>query len=390
MTQPLRIVLPIHSFEPGGVERVALGLARHWQDLGHEVVVVLGRDEGLDRANAPRTLDYRIRPNRSPLRFPTARLETLWMIWSLFHYLLRNRADVIFCPGNTYTIVCVMMKLLLRGRCPPVVVKVSNDLVRADKTAFRRRWYRCWLKINGLLLERFVGLAEPMFEEIVEGMGVGDHRVSTIHDPALDRARLERLLAIERERKQGQGHRFVAVGRLAAQKNLPLLLMAFAEGFRPGDRLTIVGEGCGRAALERQVRQLALQNHVTFAGHVACPDPFLCDADCLILSSNYEGVPAVVIEAIAAGLPVIATDCCSSMKSLLGHGTRGVIVPVGDAPGLAAAIAGCAALPKLCAVERGYAAHFTLERAAAAYLATMREAIAQGREARFAAAADPA
>ncbi|WP_395397952.1 glycosyltransferase [Novosphingobium sp. BL-8A] len=377
MTGALRIAIPIHSFEPGGVERVALNLARKWQEIGHDVVIVLGRDEGLDRENAPRTLNYRCL--RSMI--PTARFESIWMMWSMFRFLLRDEADVIFCPGNTYTVVCVLMKALFGRRCPPVIVKVSNDLVRADKSPLRRRWYGKWLKINGFALDRFVALAEPMADEIIERMGVAAHRVSTVHDPALDGDRLDRLLALDREIPGHRPMRYLAVGRLARQKNLPMLLCAFAAGSRPSDRLTIVGDGCHRAALEAEVRRLAIGDRVVFAGHVASPDRHYQDADCLLLASRFEGVPAVVIEAIAAGLPVVATDCAVSMAMLLGNGTRGMLVPVSDVDALAAAIACPERLPVLDAAARSFAARFTLENAAQSYLRLMQATIADAQAA---------
>lgn len=104
---PLRICIPIHSFEPGGVERVGLRLADHWQAVGHEVTVVLRRDRGIARPQAP-ALDYRTRPEPLPW-------ETPWLIWCLWRYLRRHHGEtaVIFCAGNTYTVVCAVMKLLL-------------------------------------------------------------------------------------------------------------------------------------------------------------------------------------------------------------------------------------------------------------------------------------
>ena len=67
MTEPLRIAIPIHSFEPGGVERVALNLAERWQQTGHQVSIVLGRDEGSDRGRVSAHLDYRIVSSRVPV-----------------------------------------------------------------------------------------------------------------------------------------------------------------------------------------------------------------------------------------------------------------------------------------------------------------------------------
>ena len=150
----MRILVPIHSFEPGGVERVALRLARAWHDAGHEVFVLLGRDEGAARGQAPELTYVR---HREPIS--TAWWETLWMIVCLIRFLRRERVDVLFCPGNTYTVVCVAAKLLLPRRCPPVLAKISNDLDSRYLPAIARPFYRVWLHIQGRILDAFVGLA---------------------------------------------------------------------------------------------------------------------------------------------------------------------------------------------------------------------------------------
>lgn len=385
MTEPLRIAIPIHSFEPGGVERVALNLAEHWQQTGHHVMIVLGRDEGLDRGRVSSGLAYRLIPSR----VPTAKFETLWMIWCFLRHLTRERTDVIFCPGNTYAVVCVAMRLLLGDRCPPIVSKVSNDLVRRDKSALRRRIYRVWLRVQGMTVDRFVALAEPMHGEIVEAMSVGAHRVTTIHDPAMTRRRFDRLAAIPRHRTDRYGYRFLALSRLVSQKNLEVMLRAFAAGFRPGDELTIVGDGPDRRKLENLARRLSIETQVRFLGHVTDPDPYLRDADCLLLSSNYEGVPAVMLEAIAAGLQIVATDCSSSMQALAGRGIRATLVPVGDVDAMAQEIARADELPQPGPDQRDYAARFTVEAAAGAYVATMRRAIASVRHAQVLMASSP-
>jgi glycosyltransferase involved in cell wall biosynthesis len=372
MEKPLSVVVPIHSFEPGGVERVGLNLARYWHDAGHDVTIVLGRDEGLDRSSAPK-LRYRTISSI----VSTASFETLWMIWSLFLYLRNNRADVIFCAGNTYAVVCVAMKLMLGRSCPPIVAKISNDLVRRDKVWPYRMAYRIWLRLQGRFLDRIVGMASPMRDEIASLMGVAQDRIDIIPDPALSGERLHRLLAIPRSCDRGPNMHFVAIGRLVPQKNFALLVNAFALGFRLGDTLTIIGDGPERKRLEALVTRLALQQHVNFTGHLASPDAILEDADCLLLSSNYEGVPAVVLEAIAAGIPAIATDCSLSMPELLGSGERGVLVPVGDVRTLADKIADASTLPEMTMLQRRYAASFILEEASDRYLGVMRSAISQ-------------
>jgi glycosyltransferase involved in cell wall biosynthesis len=92
-------------------------------------------------------------------------------------------------------------------------------------------------------------------------------------------------------------------------------------------------------------------------------------ADVFVMSSNYEGVPAVIIEALAAGLPIVATDCSTSMRFLLDDGRFGTLVPIGDADALAAAMRDAPSRDAVPAPDmRAMAAQFTIECAAGPYL----------------------
>lgn len=372
-TRPLTVDVPIHSFEPGGVERIALRLCGVWAADGLDVRIVLGRDAGAMRGEAPAGVPRLLTPE--PI--PTAGWETLWMIWVLWRHIRRSPPDVIFAAGNTYAIVAGAMKLLLGRRCPPIVMKVSNDLVRRDLPAPARPFYRLWTRLQGRFIDQLVGIAAPMRDEIAAAMRVPASAVAVIDDPALDEAMAARLAAVAEARRPAAGRRYVAVARLAAQKNLGLMIDAFARIAAPEDRLTIVGEGGQRRALAAQVARLGLGAQVALPGHgdaVAA----LADADVFVLSSDYEAVPAVVIEALAAGLPVVATDCSVSMRALVGPFGR--VVPVGDAMALGEAMA---AQPPLSPAEqvaaRASLARFTLAEAAPAYAALFHNVSLQQR-----------
>ncbi len=363
----MRIVIPIHSFEPGGVERVALRLAERWQEAGHSVVIVLGRDD--ERRHKASKLDYRV----SPCSIPTARFETLWMMRCLFHHLWFERTDVVFCPGNTYTIVCIVARLLLGPICPPILAKVSNDLSRSDFPKPIRFFYRLWLRLQGLMIDRMVGLAEPMRREIIREMAMPPARVSIIEDPALSAADFRVLSAIERPDQVPSNKNILAVGRLVPQKNYAMLIESFAKHSWPDDHLTIAGEGPEGRRLENLAKNLGVAARITFAGHRDDIKPMLAEADIFALSSDYEGVPAVIIEALAAGLPIVATDCCVSMQSLLGYGKFGIIVPVGDADQLGLALNNIAHKRHPVDEARRLSRRFTLECASTAYLGAFEE-----------------
>ena len=363
--RPLRILTFLHSFEPGGVERVALRLHAAWLAQGVDARLVLGRTDGAMRKEWP-AFEATVFDSKG---VPTAAWETLWMIARLPGAIRRIQPDVLFCAGNSYTVVAVAMRLLLGRRCPPIVAKISNDLYRNDLPAPVRAIYRLWLRIQGRVIDRLVGMAPPMRQELQDLMRVPPERVSIIDDPSLDEADIVRLEAAQASRTVHPGRRFVAVGRLAAQKNFALLLDAFAKLKRPDDRLTIVGEGGQRKTLEARIRQLGLDHRVRLTGHLNPVEGELLAADALVLPSDYEGVPAVVPEALAAGLPVVSTDCSVSMGDLLGHGMFGILVPTGDATALAGAMDRVADHPFDREKARQQARRFTVQIAAQAYLA---------------------
>jgi glycosyltransferase involved in cell wall biosynthesis len=367
----MRVLTFLHSFEPGGVERIALRLVREWRRQGADAPLFMGRTSGAMRAELAGDLSFGT-PRQPP--FSTGPFETLWMIASLPAVIRRQRPDALFCAGNSYAVVAVAMKLLLGRRCPPVLAKISNDLDRRDMAWPVRLGYRLWLRIQGRFIDAFVGMAEPMRAEIGETVRPASGRIAIIHDPALSDAQIDRLRAMPRRpNDRAGGVRFVSVVRLAAQKNVALMIRAFAQGAGPDDSLVIFGEGAERPALSRLIARLGLKDRVTLAGHVADPAGRLAAFDVFLLSSEYEGVPAVLLEAMAAGLSVITTDCSRSIRSMLGDGAFARIVAPGDEAALADAIGGARHLPRDVEASLRQARAFTIERAAPIYIEAFSE-----------------
>jgi glycosyltransferase involved in cell wall biosynthesis len=315
-------------------------------------------------------LPYRLLSNG---RVPTAAWETLWMILRLPGIIRRERPDVLFCAGNSYTIVAVMMKLMMGRACPPIVAKISNDLARTDFLPPIRWIYRRWLRMQARYIDRFVGMAPPMRTEIAVAMGIGPDQVRIVDDPALSRTDIGRFARL---RIDGQTRsRFIAAGRLVPQKNFALLLRAFATIARDDDNLVILGEGSERRTLERLAETLGIGERVDFVGHVTDLAPWFAKADIFALSSDYEGVPAVIAEALAAGLAIAATDSSVSMGDMLGDGRFGMICAPKDAQGFAKALDGCRTMRLDINGMRSQAERFTVERAASQYLAVFAESV---------------
>lgn len=131
----------------------------------------------------------------------------------------------------------------------------------------------------------------------------------------------------------------VAVGRLTAQKNHALLFRAFARTPDRGDRLIIYGEGELRGDLEALGEELGLGGRVLLPGLSQDVAEAIKGARLFVLPSDFEGMPNALLEAMALGLPCIATDCpCGGPAAVLRDGENGLLVPVGDEDALAAAL----------------------------------------------------
>jgi glycosyltransferase involved in cell wall biosynthesis len=368
MKDKLRIAIPIHSLDPGGVERVALSLAAQWQQAGHEVTIVLGRSGSPNLASAPALHYWQI-----PSRVPTASWETPWMVYCLYSHLIAEETDVLFLPGNTYAVVGAAMKLLLGDHAPPMALKVSNALNRPDMPALLRKGYGVWLSVQGRLFERLIGLSEAMAREIRETTGAAAEQVDVIANPILPRARLRALAKRERRPASVWGTRYLTAGRLVAQKNHAMMLRAVARAVRPSDTLTIAGDGPERAAIARLAGELGIADRVHLAGHLASIDPLMAEADAFVLSSDYEGLPGVVVEALAAGLPVLSTDCCVSMDCLVEDGRTGLLVSRGDERAFAEGLARIRDFAGDPERARAIASRYEVEDAAQRYLEMMTQ-----------------
>ena len=130
----------------------------------------------------------------------------------------------------------------------------------------------------------------------------------------------------------------MAIGRLVPQKGLDVAIRAFARADLPGARLAIVGEGPLEAELRALAQALGVAGRVDFAGYVADARPWLDRSRVLLLTSRYEGYGAVVVEALAAGRPVVATRCTPAAAELLGEPSFGATAAVGDVAALARAL----------------------------------------------------
>jgi glycosyltransferase involved in cell wall biosynthesis len=160
----------------------------------------------------------------------------------------------------------------------------------------------------------------------------------------------------------------VTAARLAPQKDLPTLLRAFAAlvAVRPA-YLIILGRGPLAEQLKAQARELGIAELVDFHGFVNNPFPYFANADGFVLSSAWEGLPGVIIQAMACGCPIVATDCPGGTADILENGRYGALVPVGDHEALTDAIVDLLDKPRDSAFLKSRAMDFHVDNIIARY-----------------------
>lgn len=167
----------------------------------------------------------------------------------------------------------------------------------------------------------------------------------------------------------------LAVGRMAPKKDYPTLIRAFSRVRAQREtRLLILGrEGSERARLLELATRLGVADAVDMLGHVANPFAYMAKASIFVLSSQSEGMPNVLAEALACGCPVVATDCPSGPREILDNGRYGRLVGVGEADAMAKAILDTLESPPKRAFLRARGAEFGVDRAVQGYLKVLWE-----------------
>jgi glycosyltransferase involved in cell wall biosynthesis len=216
-----------------------------------------------------------------------------------------------------------------------------------------------------------IAVSKGLAEHIEKTLNLSPDSVKVIYNPVIDEELLLKSeYPIDNDWINPKTEPvFLAVGRLSFQKDYETLLKAFAK-FRENNygKLLILGEGELREKLENLIKEMQLNNDVQLLGFTDNPYAYMSKVDSLILSSLWEGLPTVLIEAMACGCQVIATDCPYGAKEILAAGEYGFLVPTQDILALAKAMEQVLISPKNPEKLRRRAKDFTVEKAVTEYL----------------------
>jgi glycosyltransferase involved in cell wall biosynthesis len=311
----LEVCFVLPSLEPGGAERVAVNLANGLSAVGARVRFLLSGRPG------PLAEGLSDDVSLEALHEPRVRHATR----ALVRLIRSSRPDVLFSTHlHTNLLLCALRPLLPR-RLVLVVREPIYTLMSTDPGDRRmRRWERVLYRQADLV----IATSEMMRCDLAAR--VGDH-VRLLPNPVDEATIRGSARGVEARVERPQGRLFVAIGRLVHQKAYPDLLAAFADVAGSEDALMIFGEGPQRARLERIIRTLRLDAQVSLRG--LDPDlwAYLAVSDALVLASTYEGMPNAALEALALGVPVLATTDLAVLEDVRRTAVDGAVTLVARA-----------------------------------------------------------
>jgi glycosyltransferase involved in cell wall biosynthesis len=356
------IAIMLETLPGGGMERSCLKLIIGIQKRGFRADLVLRSLEGELLSLVPKEINI--------VSFAKSRMLTT--LFPLISYLRKQKPAVLITNFYPVSIVAVMAKILARrGNTRLIIVERCHLSNQKSYDSFRRKVFLFFMRWLYPKADAIVGVSNGVSRSIEQCLGLKKESVKTIYNGVIDEGFFERANEPV-EHKWFQPEKppvFLAVGRLVDQKDFSTLLRAFAllRKKRPA-KLIILGEGYLRESLENLVEELGLKEDVDMPGFEINPLRYYRKCSTFVMSSRYEGLPGVIIEALARGCSIVATNCPSGSAEILDNGKYGELVPVGDFHAMAEAMEKALDFPPDPAslVER--AKQFNIEKAVSNYL----------------------
>jgi glycosyltransferase involved in cell wall biosynthesis len=350
----------------GGVERMLIHFMQGCHAVGQPIDLILTRSDSHYLVN---------RPAQSRLIDLGSR-HTLLAVPALARYLRSVQPRSLLVAKERAGRAALLARWLA-GTRTPIVLRLGTHVstAMAERSVFNR-WLRSTLiRWQYPAFDAIIAVSQGVADDIAHLAPVPVSRIHVIRNPVITAAcfHLAQAPCPHPWLQPDQPPVIIGIGRLQRQKDFLTLLHAFSQIRQRGYsyRLLILGEGRGRHDLERCIQQLKLQQWVRLVGFQANPYAFLSRAKLFVLSSLWEGSPNALTEAMALGVPVVATDCPSGPAELLANGQFGPLVPVGDSQALAQAMFAVLAAPPPAAQLQAAVRDYHVRASTAQYLTVL-------------------
>lgn len=318
-------ILLLTNAKCGGAERVTIAFAKILHSHGYDVTLLIYRISENDRCELPAFI-----PDGIKVDYISCRYRSL--IWHLYKYLRNSDFKYVFTSLPLLNYVNIIVSRFLLKKVS--IIRECNTPSRHSRT----------IQLMSLCTYRFANIiisqTDDMKSEMVRLYRIPDNRIVTVYNP-IDAELIDKKIQEKFEFPSGSKI-YVAIGRVQPQKDYTTMLYAFAELIKkhPNSLLYIIGEDQSEYAIKQKalVEQMNLKDSVFFEGFQANPYRYLNAADYFVLSSEYEGLPNVMLEALYLGIPIVATASVPFVESVLQSSEYGLCVPVKNVDLLAKAM----------------------------------------------------
>ena len=319
----MKSIFVIPRMGGGGAERVLANQANTMTEQGHDITIltIVGGDSFYPLTNKVKYSSANVivnRKNKITLLFT----EVIGLIKSYFYFrseIKKSKPDFVFSQQRQADIICYLVKKS-GVKFNHVCYEINDPFVRPKLTKY--------------ILKRIFSESQLL---VCQTQTVADFYNTVKHKIVIPNPINPTVIPI---RVKPSEKRIVAVGRLDKQKNFEMLINAFSKVVKSVSdcRLDIYGEGPMRSALQYQIDKMGLKNKVTLCGAKSNVLNYICDATVFAMSSDYEGMPNALLEAMAIGLPVVSTNFKTGVAKELITDENGIVVPVNDDDSFAKAL----------------------------------------------------
>jgi glycosyltransferase involved in cell wall biosynthesis len=313
------------SLGDGGADRVTVTLLQHLDRARFAPSLVLVKHTGVLADEVPGDVPV--------IDLGAPRLAAA--VPYLARALHARKPDVVVCTAGGANVIAAAAHRLA-GSTARLVLCERSSLRRDDRSGLRRA---VDLRLKRLAYRRadvVTAVSEGVADDLVELLALDRTRVQVVYNPMIADDLAVRAAEPVDHPWFAAAAPVLAVGRLVAVKDYPVMLEAFAQVRRTlPARLVILGDGPLRGELESCARSLGLGDAVAFLGYDKNPYRYMKRARLLIQSSRAEGLPGALIQSLACGTPVVATDCDHGPREVVRDGVDGYLVRVGDPQALA-------------------------------------------------------
>lgn len=321
----VKLTIFIPTMSGGGAERVVARFVNNIDLEKYQVTLLLLKNE----------IKYELNNNVKIVVLNCNYLKSA--LPKVISYLRKYPPDIMISHMSLTNILSIIARFLSKKKFPLIIIEHSTPSIKYKKDKLSRKFIPLLMRFTYKLADEIICVSKEASLDLMKLLDYRTNKIRYIYNPIVDN---EINLLMNKtinhrwltEKQESQLKVIIGIGRLEPVKNFTLLISSFSEVYKNDTsvRLIILGEGSQKAELVQLVNTLNLNEVVDFPGFVENPYAFLNKADLFVLSSDLEGLPTVLVEALACGVPIVSTNCPHGPKEILENGKFGELVPVNN------------------------------------------------------------